>query len=202
VKKLPLGILISFILHATLYGGAMAWMAYDRAHPDAIDIDLGASSLILRPHNGGPMPANVVPPQPWVLSSGRLAPMPQALTYTPVAQTEAVGVACPPPCPDNGNDWMPASAASEKPRWVGNFLTDADYPKEARQRGQTGRVDVQLLIDAQGVVRDVKVLAASHPLLTEVVLKKLREAKFRPAYDGAGNAVPSRLKMPIVFELN
>ena len=198
MKKLPLGILASFLLHATLYGGALAWIAYDRAHPSAIDIDLRGSSLILRPHNSGALPVNFVPPQPWVLSNGRMAPAPQALTYTPKATTEAVGEACPPPCPNNPSDWLPASGAAEKPQIIGDFASPEERP--AGLGSVAGQVDILWFISAQGEVVDFKILNSSDPRYTELVLKKIKQTRFRPGYDAAGNAIPVRIRMPVQFD--
>ncbi len=199
MKRLPLGLAASVLFHAPLYGSAMAWMAYAHRHPEAMDIDLRGSSLILRPRNAGPLPPNVVPPQPWVLASGRhMAPQPLALTYTPQAQVEAVGEACPPPCPSKASDWLPAASAAQAPRLIGNFAEQEDIPKELR--GVAGQVDVLWLVDAQGTVRDAKVLNSSDPRLTELVLKKLKQTRFQPGYDAAGNPIPTRFRMPISFD--
>lgn len=197
MKKLPFGLLISLLIHAALYGGALAWMAYGRAHAEAMDIDLRGSSLILRPHNAAQVPANAVPPQPWVLASGRLAPLPQALTFTPKATTEAVGVACPPPCPANPSDWVVASAAAQAPRLIGELIDPEEIPRE--ERGQQHRVDVVWFIDPQGNVVDVTILGSTSPALTALVLKKVKQVHFHPGLDAAGNPVSVRMHLPIDF---
>jgi TonB family protein len=201
VKKIWVGFLISLLIHAGLYGGARAYIAYEGSHPQTIDIDLAGSSLIRRPAQAQNMPLNAVPPQPWVLSNGRFAPQPKALTFTPQAVVETEGVPCPPPCPSSPGDWLPSSAASVKPRWEVN-ISDVDYPKEALREGRSGRVVVVVLIDAQGVARDAQVVESSHPSIDSMVLRKIKEARFSPARDQEGNAIPVRLKLPILFELH
>jgi TonB family protein len=201
VKKTWFGLLVSVLLHAALYGGVRAYIAYETFHPQAVDIDLAGSSLIRKPHNAPQsLPANVAPPQPWILSNGRSAPVPKALTFTPQAQVEAVGVPCPAPCPSNSGDWLPASAVSERPQWMGSFSED-EYPRDAALAGTTGRVSVMVLVDAQGVVRDVQIIESNWPSMNELILRKLKETRFRPGYDQAGNAVPVRMKLPFQFVL-
>jgi protein TonB len=103
---------------------------------------------------------------------------------------------------ENPGDWIPAAAASRRPEWIQGHITEDDYPRDLRREGKQGKVVVELLIDAVGVVRDVKLLQASHPQFNDLVLTRLRVSRFRPAYDQNGEAAPCRLILPIVFELN
>jgi protein TonB len=91
---------------------------------------------------------------------------------------------------------------AQAPRLVGDFLTDADYPKLARRAGQDGRVLLTVFIEADGHVREARVVKGSYPVLNNVALEKIRTARFEPARDAAGRPVPAKVLLPIRFELN
>jgi TonB family protein len=63
-------------------------------------------------------------------------------------------------------------------------------------------VKVDVFIDAQGTVRDVRVISSSDTRFSDVVVRKLKNAKFEPALDGAGNPMAVHMEMPIVFKLH
>lgn len=195
--------LLSTLLHAALFGAAIGFIAWRDAHAErSIDIDLTGRSLLMRPKNEGGRSRPAAPPQPWILASGRrYAPPPKAEPVTATAQVEEVAAPCPPPCPEAAGDWIPAAAATRRPDWVEGLITEDDYPRELRRQGKQGRVVVDVLIDATGAVRGVTLVQGSEPQFNELVLARLKESRFRPAYNNDGNAVPSKLRMPIVFEL-
>jgi len=58
-----------------------------------------------------------------------------------------------------------------------------------------------ILIDLEGRVRDARLLQGGYDVLNEVALRKIREAIFAPAYDADNRPVPSRVILPIRFEL-
>lgn len=97
--------------------------------------------------------------------------------------------------------YVPASATSRKPRWVGNFITSRDYPPVARREGRDGLVLVDVYLDESGAVRDVRLIEGAYDLLNEVAVSKLREARFTPAYDRAGRPVACQVTVPIRFRL-
>lgn len=112
--------------------------------------------------------------------------------------------ACAGKCPESNagmGNFVQASDAHRKPRWVGNFITARDYPLVAAQQGKDGRVVLSVIIDQEGRVRDAQLLEGSYDVLNEVALAKVKEAVFSPAYDKEGNAVACKVRVPIRFEL-
>ena len=72
-----------------------------------------------------------------------------------------------------------------------------DYPKGARQRGEQGDVILEIRVNAEGTVDDVKVAVSSgFGELDEAAVKAARMAKFSPARSGhAPVASVARLKL-------
>ncbi len=168
-------------------------------HPDPITVEL---DLSLAPRRA-PLIAKRAKPKrapvkKWVLPADGLAPA--TVSTTESAEEEFVD-ACPPPCPDRPGDFISTALTKQPPRWVDGFLEEKDYPRVARKRGQDGRVILRVFIDAAGFVRDVQLLKGSYPALNETAMKKVREARFSPALNDAGQPVPAKLVLPIRFEL-
>jgi TonB family protein len=76
----------------------------------------------------------------------------------------------------------------------------ADYPASARRAGIEGRVYVQAVINADGSVREAKVVRGIGGGCDEEALQVVRNAKFEPAQVD-GEAVASRRTVFIQFEL-
>jgi protein TonB len=90
---------------------------------------------------------------------------------------------------------------SREPRPIGVLLSSDDYPRLAKKKNETGRVVLEIYIDTQGGVRDVHLMVSSSPELNEVAVRKLKEARFEPAYDATGRPVACKMTLPIRFEL-
>jgi len=95
--------------------------------------------------------------------------------------------------------------AAEKPKLVnaqqlGRLLQEL-YPPLLREAGVTGQAVVSIIIDTEGVSRDVRVVSASHPAFGEAGVEVMRQARFRPARND-GNPVAVRVIMPITFTLD
>ena len=76
-----------------------------------------------------------------------------------------------------------------------------DYPKGARQRGEQGDVLLEIRVNAEGAVDDVKVAASSgFAELDEAAVKAAKSAKFSPARSGR-EAVVSVAKLKLSFKL-
>jgi TonB family protein len=193
---------LSLVLHAVAYAAGLGWFAWEERQ-EGMEIDLAHSTLLpTMPNLGGQRPPQ---PEPdWVLDGGRrLAPQPLALTFTPAAPAEAdAGPPCPPPCPSNHGDWAPATSAVRRPEWSEGQITEDDYPTEARYKNQTGRVVVEVLIDAQGHVRSAQLMQGSYEALNDKTLEKIRAARFTPCVDGSGRPFPCRLRLPVAWSLD
>jgi TonB family protein len=201
-------LVVALLLHAMAYAAGLGWMAWQR-RMEEMDIDLAQSSLLpQQPFQGRQV---YRPPKEWLISQYRkLAPRPVPTpiplkTATPEPQ-EATAVVptppCPPPCPGNPSDWGSAAQAVRKPQWISGLITQDDYPEKARVNGITGLVEVQVLIDDQGAVRDVRLLQGSSAILDDKTLEKLRQARFSPCEDGEGKPFPCAVNIPIDWTLN
>lgn len=204
------------LVHASAIGGAYAWFVARTPPPIVADLDLSMIPMVTMPPNAGGGYGKA--PESWVLpKKGKKAPVPvveKIETKEEVTKQENQA-ACPEPCPQGtgpGNGWgggsgegdgqyVPAEALARKPRWIRNFITTADYPLVARQEGKDGRVVLTVLIDAEGRVRDARLLQGSYEVFNEVALRKVRDAVFSPAYNDKSKAVSCKVTLPIRFEL-
>ncbi len=105
------------------------------------------------------------------------------------------------PCPQNRRtDWvqrLPAAA----PEWDEGMITEDDYPSALKVKGVEGKVIVDVLIDPSGNVKGVTLVQGSAPEFNQLVLDRLKQSKFMPAYDQNGNAVACRLRLPLLFKI-
>ncbi|HEX4048025.1 MAG TPA: energy transducer TonB, partial [Elusimicrobiota bacterium] len=203
-------VLLSAAVHAGAAGGLLYWLVWRQPAPIVAELDLTMSPLSVPNAGGGaarPAPAWTVP------KKGKAPPPPPAPAIVPAAPPPAAPSVAPKPGAPVGNGdggggsgagegaYVPVSQTARKPRWIANFITSRDYPGVARQQGKDGRVVVSILLDAEGRVRDARLLQGSYDVLNEVALRKIRDAVFTPAYDSAGRPVPCKVALPIRFEL-
>jgi TonB family protein len=188
---------LSLLIHASI-GLVLYWLLVVR-HPAlmTMELDLSQAPRVAAPQGkpqGRPKPARA-----WTAArKGVLAPAPARVTES--AQEETVNP-CPPPCPDTPGDFVPASQAASQPRWIEGQFTGSDYPRVAAIANQDGLVKLSVFIDAEGRVRDVRLLKGSYEALNEAALRKVRAARFEPARDASGRAIPVELILPIRFQL-
>lgn len=199
LKGFAASILIHMFIFVAGYFAITWWKASSFA---AVDIDLSSSTLMLRPSKQANKPAvPVVSVQDWYIGKvNQTAAAPLKVTIAAAEEVPVVST-CPPPCPDNPADWAAAGSASRRPVWAQGFITEDDYPKETRAQGVEGVVKVDVFIDAEGKVRDVRVIQSDNPRFTDVVVDKLKKARFEPALDSTGRPIAVRMAVPIVFEL-
>ena len=75
------------------------------------------------------------------------------------------------------------------------------YPLAARRRGLAGRVEVELLLDPSGRVRDLAVVSSSsHMLLDEAAVEAVRSLSPIPLPEHLPRR-PLRVRLPVVFQL-
>jgi len=75
------------------------------------------------------------------------------------------------------------------------------YPRLAKQRGWEGTVELQVVITADGRVKQMTLEHSSgYPLLDREALKQIRTARFKPA-SKHGKAIEMSVLLPVVFEL-
>lgn len=201
------GMLASTVVHAALAGTLYYGLALRAPRAIVAELDLSMAPLVpmARHLRGG---SGNKSPKAWAPLEKSPPPAPPA---TPVAETkegvekqEDQEAPCPEPCLKAGGGegaYIAASQTFRKPRWIGNLITSRDYPLVAMREGKDGRVVLSVLIDAEGRVRDARLLQGSYGVLNEVALRKVREAVFSPAYDESNRPIPCKVRLPIKFEL-
>lgn len=198
------GTFFSMLVHLGGGGGLYYWFVKREPPPIVAELDLSMAPLVPTiPNPGGGRATK--PAETWTASTRR-KPLPAATAVVETKEEVMKQEAATPcvDCPANGEgsgQYIPVEAASRKPRWIKNFITSRDYPAVARQEGKDGRVVLTVLIDAQGRVRDARVLTGSYTVLNEVALSKVREAIFTPAYNEKNKPVSCKVTLPIRFEL-
>jgi len=104
--------------------------------------------------------------------------------------------------PAAGLEPVPAAAASRIPVWSEGMITEEDYPAEARAQGKEGKVVASVCIDASGRVNEVDIVEGDDPDFIQLVLRRLKMARFRPGLDHDGHPIAVRMTIPVVFQLN
>lgn len=83
-------------------------------------------------------------------------------------------------------------------RW---YSQNVKYPKEAKRTGIQGKVEVQLTVEADGSLTNIKIAKGIGGGCDEEVLRVLSKAeKWIPA-KAKGNPVKCALKLPFIFRL-
>jgi protein TonB len=103
----------------------------------------------------------------------------------------------------------PGSGRSEVPAEFGPYLAGfrqriqelVVYPLAARRRGLAGRVEIEVILEPTGRVRDVTVVASSsHSLLDEAAIEAVRSLPPVPLPETLPRR-PLRVRLPVVFDL-
>lgn len=103
----------------------------------------------------------------------------------------------------------PGAGRSEVPAEFGPYLASfrrriqelVVYPLSARRRGLAGKVEVEVVLEPTGRVRDVAVVAtSSHSMLDDAALDAVRSLPPVPLPENLPRR-PLRVRLPIVFDL-
>lgn len=205
--RLAQGLAVSLLLHGCLIFGGRGYLDWEKAHAGTVmEIDLAHSSLIWRPRGASAARRSFLPPQPWFLAApgkkpvSTPGPRPVSRDEPPEESTAVRGGTAAAGMPAEA--YLPAAAAARVPEWVEGMITEEDYPPAARKQGREARVVALVCIDPEGRVKEARISEGSDPEFTQLVLERLRQARFRPAQDQDGNPVAVRMSLPIVFELH
>jgi protein TonB len=185
---------ISLAVHLLAYGIPYYFLVM--RNPEAAVVELDLSPVPVVPRFAASRGLSAPPPAAWASASTVAAAVQDAGKAEPEADS-----ACPPPCPDRPGEFVPAGLAVSGPRWIEGFITDDDYPPDARRLGQEGSVLLAVFILADGTVRDVRVVRGTYEALNAVAVAKVRISRFTPARDDSGLPIPCKLMLPIRFEL-
>ena len=157
------------------------------------------------------------PPQPRPLTDPSLTPIsppskeaeaaasapptvsPPSATSSTIGAPVAPQAASAAPAASEPSAAAPLSVAIEAVRYL--RPPQVVYPPLSRRMGETGRVVVRVLVDAQGVPIEVTVAEPSrHPRLNEQAVQALLQARFEP-YRVNGRPMSVTVLAPIVFTL-
>lgn len=93
------------------------------------------------------------------------------------------------------------SAGLERPVTI-DSMPPPSYPRSAFENSQTGKVVLQVDVDAQGKATDVRVLSATNPGVFDAVsIAAARQWTYRPAMKD-GKAVASAVRIPVTFAMD
>ena len=225
VKNSICALFISILMHGLIAVGLIAYLEY-APHPDVLatldlsSVELSFAEEVEETAAVAPVPAAVAerrPPKPKVDE-----PPPEAKIEKPLPP-DAGEIKFPEPKEGarlktedtkakderrETKDVKPVSAPTVAPRQA---RLDAppkpkrnirpDYPKGARQRGEQGDVVVEIRVNAEGVVDDVRVAVSSgFPELDEAAVRAAKAAKFSPARSGH-DPVASTARLKLQFKL-
>jgi TonB family protein len=200
------GLSLSVLVHGLIYFSGLGYVNWQKAQAGSImDIDLGRSSLLLRPRQAAAIRGGVIPVEPWVLARPVARTLRKVTASLPETSVEpAAGTAA--PGEGSGGSgaapgWVPAALAAHRPEWLEGFITEEDYPPAARKQGKQGRVVASVVIDPTGAVLEVQLTEESYPEFNQLVEARLRKARFRPGRDQNDRPIAVRMSIPIVFEL-
>jgi periplasmic protein TonB len=91
-----------------------------------------------------------------------------------------------------------ASSATHPPRILKRVLPQ--YPWQARVRGISGRVLLEVLLGPDGAIRHITVLR-SVALLDDAAVRAVKQWRFSPARNAQGETVSVIVDIPVVFTL-
>ena len=213
MRKCVSAILLSLLFHALLAFGLIAYLEY-APHPDVLatldlsSVELSFAETVEETAAIAPQPATVgrrvpSPPQdekpPEVKTEKPLPPDPSAPRFPepqkepPQLITHHSSLITPPPA-------APRQARLDAPPKPKRNIRP-DYPKGARQRGEQGDVILQIRVNAEGMVDDVKVVESSgFAELDAAAMKAAKAAKFSPARRGH-DSVASTARLKLQFKL-
>lgn len=76
-----------------------------------------------------------------------------------------------------------------------------EYPRRARDRGYQGTVVLEVLVDRQGKVKDIRILSSTgHTILDSSAMNSVRNWSFEPGRKGQ-ERVEMWVRVPVRFKL-
>jgi protein TonB len=84
---------------------------------------------------------------------------------------------------------------------IARFQAQPQYPFEMRHAGISGEVLVEFIVEANGSVRDARVVRSSQREFEAAAVQAVSKWTFRPGQKGGRN-VATRMQVPIAFGLN
>ena len=209
--KIVNAILLSIAIHGLIAAALIAYLEY-APHPDVLaTLDLSSVELSFAEQE---QETAAVAPSP--ASAGRTVPSPPQEETPPEVKLEKpirreLGeIKLPEPKlnqtikqseqSNNSPTVAPRQARLDAPPKPRRNI-QPDYPQGARQRGEQGDVVLEIRVNAEGTVDEVKVASSSgFAELDEAAVKAARSAKFSPARSGH-DPVASTARLKLQFKL-
>jgi TonB family protein len=86
--------------------------------------------------------------------------------------------------------------------WLKWLQANIKYPKEAKEKGEHGRVILQFIVEKDGSITDVKVVRSVSPALdAEAIRVASAMPKWKPGMQ-RGKVVKVKYTLPVMFNLN
>ena len=207
--SVPLCLCVSILVHVLLAIALNAYLEY-APHPDVLaTLDLSSVELSFAEQVEETQPVAAMPP-----TVGRAVPSPPQDEKPPEVKPEKrippdpSSPKFPEPKEERPSLKPQASTPQPAPRQA---RLDApprpkrnirpDYPKGARQRGEQGDVVLEIRVNAEGTVDDVKIATSSgFAELDEAAIHAAKAAKFSPARSGH-DPVASTARLKLSFKL-
>ena len=210
IRSATTALLVSILLHGLVAAGLIAYLEY-APRPDVLatldlsSVELSFAEQVEEAATVAPQPATVgravpSPPQdekpPEVKSEKPLPPDPSAPKFPEPKEHSNIRTF------EHSNISQPAPRQARldaPPKPKRNIRPD--YPKGARQRGEQGDVILEIRVNAEGTVDDVRVATSSgFAELDEAAVKAAKAAKFSPARSGR-EPVASTARLKLQFKL-
>jgi len=152
-------------------------------------------------------PAQKEPPKPPVPEPVEPPPAPNGVAQpddpklpTPEENRNAAEMTPPPAPPTPPVAPAPKQARIDAPPHPKSSIKP-EYPAASRERGEQGKVLLEIAVTAEGAVSEAKVVSSSgFAALDDAAVKAVRRAKFVPA-KSEGRAVPGRVRLTLAFRL-
>ena len=222
--RIVAAILLSLLFHGLLLTGTGMYMAYGPSSRSLPTLDLSSVEVSFAETDEEvesvmPLPASTprVPTRPReermpdVTEAKPLPPDPEAPKFREPTEAKPTMEELPPV--ERPEEQESAVAAEARPtvQAARQARVDApprprrnirpDYPSGARQRGEQGDVVLEIRVENDGSVSDVKVLASSgFAELDEAAVKAAKKARFVPARSGDG-PVSASARLKLSFKL-
>ena len=218
IRSATTALLISLLIHGLIAAGLVAYLEY-APHPDVLaTLDLSSVELSFAEQVEETQPVAAAPEilqqkvrpsvaekPPEVKPEKHLPPDPASPKFpepkesTEWKETENLR-STPTPSTCTSLPAAPRQARLDAPPKPKRNIRP-DYPKGARQRGEQGDVILEIRVNAEGTVDDVRVATSSgFAELDEAAMKAARSAKFSPARSGH-DPVASTARLKLQFKL-
>jgi len=217
-----LAVLLSLIFHGLIVAGIAIYINYapapdELAQLDLTSVDLSFSETPDETAAAAPASAPMPPAPPPKPSEPQPEPPPEEAQSVDPSMPAPDTTDLPQPeeasekFEDSKSAVQPSTSNLQPPLAPRQAKVDAppkprrnikpDYPKESRQRGEQGDVTLEIDVNVQGTVDDVRVAKSSgFPLLDEAAINAARAARFTPAKSG-GSPVSSTARLTLNFKL-